>query len=80
MSFQINPPFSPNSISDQADNFLQVCLHTNRKVRFCLIQTLQFQNFLAKLYLFKFKLDIFRAREATTNIKQMHIETKFSLK
>lgn len=38
------------------------------------------KNFLAKLYLFKLKLDIFRAREATTDVKQIHVEAKFSLK
>lgn len=63
-----------------------MCLHTNRKSKILFNpdqyskQTPQPENFLAKLYLFKFKLDIFRAREATTNIKQIHIEAKFSLK
>lgn len=38
------------------------------------------KKFLAKLYLFKLKLDVFRAREATTDVKQIHVEAKFSLK
>lgn len=31
-------------------------------------------------YLFKFKLYILRSRKATTDIKQIHVETKLSLK
>lgn len=68
--------------------FLQVCLHINIQVRFFFLIQINIQKDTttrevlckAKQYLLKLKLDIFRAREATTNIKQVHTEAKFGLK